>query len=71
MSHEGNDKIIDNIRDNLDGTLRRLRSIEKGKENTPDWEKLEDSRPYCDPYVNFDHSNCTEEGCEFDEGAYL
>jgi len=53
MSHEGNDKIIDNIRDNLDES-----------------DSITD-RPHCDPYVNIDHSDCTEEGCEFDEGAYL
>ena len=24
----------------------------------------------CDPYVNFDHSDCTKDECKFDEGAY-
>ena len=25
----------------------------------------------CDPFVNFDHSDCTEDECKFDDGAYL
>ena len=25
----------------------------------------------CDPFVNFDHSDCTGDECKFDEGAYL
>ena len=27
-------------------------------------------RKNCDPYVNFDHSDCTKDECKFDEGAY-
>ncbi len=25
----------------------------------------------CDPYVNFDHSDCSKDECKFDDGAYL
>lgn len=25
----------------------------------------------CDPYVMFDHSDCTGDECKFDDGAYL
>ena len=27
--------------------------------------------PECDPYVNFDHSDCSKDECKFDDGAYL
>lgn len=30
-----------------------------------------DDFPNCDPYVNFDHSDCSTDECKFDEGAYL
>jgi len=46
MSHEGNDKITDNLIDSMKDF------------------------PNCDPYVNFDHSDCTSEECGFTEGAY-
>jgi len=56
MSHEGNDKIIDNLIDNACAV-----------ENCDCMKDF----PNCDPFVNFDHSDCTGDECKFDDGAYL
>ena len=34
-------------------------------------DELENVGNNCDPFVNFDHSDCTKDECKFDEGAYI